>query len=317
MSKSQGQVGDLNKQSREQLHELLLRQNSILADKRVIESLLDKGKRLRDSAERMRLAIERCDEEKRKQSSVPAARAEFQSVTGQHRAEQSEAAASQQTDACVHMREEEEEDTAETMATASPGASLNFVVTKESDLAEVLERVTISTSTGDQDKDPVKTTVMDNYFLKKQTPKKARVVTVLERTENTTPGRQKFKPNQLPDKSGKSPSGSLSPGQSSEGSSPLSEQARRERDKKHLNDVTAAKLPPLYHTPAQLLSLQESADLLRTQAKKQQELQAKLAAQKLSEGLKMSMGSYCPDGGPMAAYKEVHDEGAQTSSEED
>ncbi|GLD47513.1 protein GRINL1A isoform X4 [Lates japonicus] len=38
------------------------------------------------------------------------------------------------------------------------------------------------------------------------------------------------------------------------------------------------------------------------------ELQAKLAAQKLSEGLKISMGSYTPDGGPMAAYREVHDE---------
>lgn len=48
-----------------------------------------------------------------------------------------------------------------------------------------------------------------------------------------------------------------------------------------------------------------------------QELQAKLAAQKLSEGLKMSMGSNSPDGGPMAAYREVHDEGAQPSSEED
>lgn len=46
-------------------------------------------------------------------------------------------------------------------------------------------------------------------------------------------------------------------------------------------------------------------------------MQAKLAAQKLSEGLKISMGSYTPDSGPMAAYREVHDEGAQLSSEED
>lgn len=29
------------------------------------------------------------------------------------------------------------------------------------------------------------------------------------------------------------------------------------------------------------------------------------------------MGSYALDGGPMAAYREVHDEGAQLSSEED
>ena len=48
-----------------------------------------------------------------------------------------------------------------------------------------------------------------------------------------------------------------------------------------------------------------------------QELYAKLAAQKLSEGLKVSVGSYTPDGGPMAAYREVHDEGTQLSSDED
>ncbi|XP_070687874.1 myocardial zonula adherens protein-like isoform X3 [Pempheris klunzingeri] len=121
----------------------------------------------------------------------------------------------------------------------------------------------------------------------------------------------------LPLRGHTSPSGSSSPSQSSEGSSPLSAQARRERDRKHLDDITAAKLPPLHHSPAQLLSLEASAILLKEQTKRQQELQAKLAAQKLSEGLKISMGSYTPDCGPMAAYREVHDEGAQFSSEED
>ncbi|XP_019742454.1 protein GRINL1A [Hippocampus comes] len=320
MSERQGQVGDLNKQSREQLQELLLRQNSILADKRLIESLSDKGQRLRDFAERIRLAIERRDEEERNQSLVSAARAEFQSKYRRAFTGQSAATASQQTEAspiCVHV-EEEKEDTAETMETAAPVASPNSIGAKESDLAEALERVTISTRAGDQGKDAVQTIATDNYFLRQQTPKKPHVVTVLERTENTmTPERQKFKPNQLPSRGGNSPSGSLSPGQLSEGSSPLSRQARKELDKKHLDDITAAKLPPLHHTPAQLLSLQESADLLRAQTRKQQELQAKLAAQKLSEGLKMSMGSYSPDGGPMATYREVHDEGAQPSSEED
>ncbi|XP_061559362.1 LOW QUALITY PROTEIN: protein GRINL1A [Phycodurus eques] len=325
MSERQGQVGDLSKQSREQLQELRLRQNNILADKRLTESLPDKGKRLKDFAERIRLAIECRDEEETKQGLVSAARAEFQSkyrqaFTGQRRAVQTEGTASQQTEASpvsVHA-EQEEENTAETMETASAGASLNFVGPKEGDLAEAFERVTISTSTSDQGKDPDKAIAMDNYFLRKHTPKTPHLVTVLERTENKkTPGRQKFKPNQLPTRSGNSPSGSSSPGQSSEGSSLLSAQARRERDRKHLDDITAAKLPPLRHTPAQLLSLQESAELLRAQTKKQQELQAKLAAQKLSKGLKMSMGSYSPDGGSMAAYREVHDEGAQPSSEED
>ncbi|XP_051919768.1 protein GRINL1A [Hippocampus zosterae] len=318
MSERQGQVGDLNKQSREQLQELLLRQNNILADKRLIESLSDKGQRLRDFAERIRLAIERRDEEERKQSLVSAARAEFQSKYRRAFAGQSAPTASQQTEAspvCVHV-EEEEEDTAETMELAASVASLNSVGAKESDLAEALERVTISTRAGDQGKDAVQTIATDNYFLRQQTPKKPHVITVLERTENTlTPKRQRFKPNQLPSRGGNSPSGSLSP--SSEGSSPLSRQARRECDKKHLDDITAARMPPLHHTPAQLLSLQDSADLLTAQTRIQQELRAKLAAQKLAEGLKMSMGSYSPDGGPMAAYREVRDEGAQPSSEED
>ncbi|XP_054627417.1 protein GRINL1A [Dunckerocampus dactyliophorus] len=325
----QGQVGDLRNQSREQLQELLLRQNTVLSNKKLIETLPDKGKKLRDFAEKIRLAIEHRDEEERKKSLVSAARTEFQSkyqqaFTVRQLAVQSEVAASQSTEAlpvCIHAEQDDitvgglvsREDAAETMVTAASGASLNSVGTKEGDLAEALERVTISTRTGFSGKNMDKE---DNYFLRKQTSKKPHIVTVLERTENTSTPRHKFKPNQLANRGDNSPSGSSSPSLSSEGSSPLSAQARRERDRKHLDDITAAKLPPLHHSPAQLLSLQESADLLIVQTKKQQELQAKMAAQKLSEGLKICMDSYSPDRGPMAAYREVHD-GAQFSSEED
>lgn len=48
-----------------------------------------------------------------------------------------------------------------------------------------------------------------------------------------------------------------------------------------------------------------------------QELQAKLAAQKLSEALRFSTGSYVVEGGSLGTYREVHDDGAQLSSEED
>ncbi|CAK6954845.1 protein GRINL1A [Scomber scombrus] len=210
----------------------------------------------------------------------------------------------------------------ETMETVAAGASLNSDGTIQGDLVEALERVRLSetarTGFRSETTDPLKSTARDSDSLKKQVSKKSHYVTVLEKTEKiSASGKQKFKPNVLPHRSDNSPSGSSSPSQSSLGSSTLSAQARMERDKKHLDDITAAKLPPLHHSPAQLLSLQESAILLKEQAKKQQELQAKLAAQKLSEGLKISMGSYTPDGGPMAAYREVHDEGAQLSSEED
>ncbi|XP_044204759.1 protein GRINL1A [Thunnus albacares] len=347
----QGQVGDLRNHSREELQELLLRQDKILSNKRLLQTLPDKGKKIREFAERVRLAIEHHHEEERKQRLVSAARAELQSkyqqaFTMQQRAiqnapvaGQSEAAADntvQEKDpspVSIHVQENHTLDkrqqqfvsqaaAVETMETAAAGASLNSDGTKESDLVEALERVrlseTASTGFSSKTKDPLKSTAKDNDSLSKQIPKKPHYVTVVEKTEKTSaPGKQKFKPNQLPHRSDNPPSGSSSPSESSEGSSLLSAQARRERDKKHLDDITAAKLPPLHHNPAQLLSLQESAMLMKEQTKKQQELQAKLAAQKLSEGLKISMGSYTPEGGPMAAYREVHDDGAQLSSEED
>ncbi|XP_077445643.1 protein GRINL1A isoform X2 [Stigmatopora argus] len=264
MSDRQGQVGDLNKHSRVQLQELLLRQNNILANKNLIVALPDKGKKLRDFAEKIHHAIERCDEEERKQSLASAASAEFQS-----KYRQAFAGNRQQTDASPVWIHAEEDDIAETMETAAVGVSPNAVETKEGELMEALQRVTIS---GLQDEGAVGVAATDNYFLRQQTTKKPHVVTVLERTENTKmPERQKFKPNQLTNRSGNSPSSTSSPGHFSQGSSPLSAQARRERERKHLDDITAAKLPPLHHTPAQLLTLQESADLLRVQTKKHQE----------------------------------------------
>lgn len=341
----QGQVGDLRHKSKEELLELLLRQEKILSNKRLLQTLPDKGKKIKEFAEKVHLAIELHDEEERRQSLLSDARTELQSkykqaFTVQQRAYPSVQQNSQSEDTvndCIQDRvssptHTHKNDTldkqqdpcifrvaaVETMETAAHGASLNSDETKESDLVEALERVRLSeTVTGfdRESKDPMNSTARD---LHQGIPQKPHYITILEKTENiSAPQKQKFKPNQLVHRNNISPSGSSSPSLSSEGSSPLSAHARRERDRKHLDDTTAAKLPPLHHSPAQLLSLEESAVLLKEQTKKQQELQAKLAAQKLSEGLKISMGSYTPDGGPMAAYREVHDEGAQLSAEED
>lgn len=338
----QGLVGDLRNQSKEELQELLLRQQKILSNKRFLQSLPDKGKKIKEFAEKVRLAIEHHDEEEMRQSLGSAARTELQSkyqqaftlqqcaipntpaVDAVQERETSPVSAHVQENNTLDEQQERFVSRAaagETMETAAAGASLNSDETKEGDLVEALGRVKLSeTSTGfsSESKDPLNSTARDNFF-RKPIPKKPHYVTLLEKSEKASALRkQKFKPNQLPHRSDTSPSGSLSLSQSSsEGSSPLSAQDRRERDRKHLDDITAAKLPPLHHSPAQLLSLEESATLLREQTKKQQELQAKLAAQKLSEGLKISMGSYTPDSGPMAAYREVHDEGSQLSSEED
>uniref|UniRef100_A0A665U7J1 RNA polymerase II subunit M n=1 Tax=Echeneis naucrates TaxID=173247 RepID=A0A665U7J1_ECHNA len=354
-TESQGQVGDLRQQSREELQALLLRQEKILSNKKLLLSLPDKGKKISEFSEKVRLAIEQRDEEERRQSLVSAARTELQSkyqqafmqkcavpstiaASGQnrpsaavagdsvHERRTSPAFAHVQKNTTLAIKQDQSVSRVaddETMETATAGASLNSDETKEGDLVEALERVRLSeasTDLGGESKDLLNSSARDNYFLREQTPKKPHYVTVLEKTEKTSaPRKQTFRPNQLTHRSDASPSGkvSSSPSQSSEGSSPLSAQVRKLQDRKHLDDVTAAKLPPLHSNPAVLLSLEESAVLMIEQTKKQQELQAKLAAQKLSEGLKISMGSYTPDGGPMAAYREVHDEGAQLSSEED
>lgn len=48
----------------------------------------------------------------------------------------------------------------------------------------------------------------------------------------------------------------------------ISAQERRVQDRKHLDDVTAATLPPLHHSGAVMLSLEESANLLQEQMRK-------------------------------------------------
>ncbi|KAM4596459.1 protein GRINL1A isoform 2-T2 [Fundulus diaphanus] len=299
-----------------------------LLPRRLLQTLPDKGKKIKDFAEKVRLAIEERGEEQRRQRLVSAAEAELQSkyrqaFSSQQRAaplsrlnEENEEAAGDDAQEWDNGPLEKQQDqslsTAESMETAAEGEPMNSDQIKESELAEALDRVTLSAA---EFKEQFNSKATDNYFLQKQPYKKSHYLTVLEKS--AAPKRHKFKPNQLPHSNDGSPSGSLSPGRSSGAASPLSAQARKERDRKHLDDITAAKLPPLHHSPVQLLSLDESAALVREHTKKQKELQAKLAAQKLSEGLKISMGSYTPDGGPMAAYREVHDDGAHLSSEED
>ncbi|XP_068168586.1 putative leucine-rich repeat-containing protein DDB_G0290503 [Antennarius striatus] len=345
----QGEVGNLGEKSHEELRELLQRQEKILNNRRLVQTLPDKGKKIKEFVEKVQLAIKLHNEEERRQSLVSSAKTELQSKYQQaftnrrpeipdtpaasHQSVQTQAAShnvmqgkktSPASDAVQENLSLDKEhgqlvstvDPGETMETAAAGASLNSNETKEADLVEALERVSMSeTSPGfsNKSKDPSSSTRRDNYFLRKDILKKPHYVTLLEKTE-TTPAKQKFKTNQLPHSGDTPPSGSLSPRQ---GSLQLSAQARRERDRKHLDDVTAARQPPLHYSPAQLLSLEESAVLLQEQTKRQHELQAKLAAQKLSEGLRVSMESYTPDGGPTASYREVHDAGAQLSSDDD
>lgn len=306
-------MGDLTKHSKEELQDLLLRQEKILSNKRLLQTLPDKGLKIRDFAEKIRQAIDLNEGEERKQRLVSVTMMELESkyhqaFTSQQRTVHNTSAGSASGDV-----KQDSQITDQKLQRISDRLALNNSYTQQTQLVEALGRVSISVESSTEIKN-----TSDNCFEKTHPPTKPHYISVIEKTEKTPTSRKtKFKPNQLQSRDDVCSSGSLSPSQSSETFSTLSAQERRQRDRKHLDDITAATLPPLHHCPAQLLSLEQSADLLREQTKKQHELQAKLAAQKLSEGLKISMGSYTPDGGPMAAYREVHDEGAQLSSEED
>ncbi|KAF6130921.1 hypothetical protein HJG60_007867 [Phyllostomus discolor] len=101
------------------------------------------------------------------------------------------------------------------------------------------------------------------------------------------------------------------------GGSPVSSEERRRRDKQHLDDITAARLLPLHHMPTQLLSIEESLALQQQQKKSYEEMQAKLAAQKLAERLNIIMQSYNPEGETSRKYREVRDEDDNPSSDDE
>lgn len=339
----QGQVGDLKRKTRSELHELLLRQEKLLSNRRFLKSLPDGGRKISDFAERVRLAISDCDEEEQKQSMRFSAGTELQSkyqqafsmqrhhgvhdnsgISPQNRPGEGAAA----TAAICLVQEMDTSHTGhprvtdEAQETADAGLSVDSNVTLESDLVQALGKVTLSDTSSGRDSKGASLNSnadTDNVFLRKQPPLKPHYLEIFERNEGISDHRkQRFKPNQLPSRvDPHSSSESLPTGDSPRRASPLSAQARKEMDRKHLDDITAARQAPLRHDPAQLLSLKESAELLREQSRKHQEIQSRVAAQKLSEALKVSMGSFIADTGPMAAYREVQDDPAQLSSEED
>lgn len=143
------------------------------------------------------------------------------------------------------------------------------------------------------------------------TQKKPHFTQVLEmRAQNPVPPPHKFKTNVLPSQHTDSTGHCQTP------ESPVSWEERRRRDKQHLDDITAARLLPLRHMPAQLLSIEESLALQKLQKQSYEEMQAKLAAQKLAERLNIKMQSYNPEGDTSRKYREVRDEDDQLSDDE-
>ncbi|XP_026863200.2 protein GRINL1A [Electrophorus electricus] len=329
-----GEVGDLSSKSKEDLLEILSRQEKILHNKRFINTLPDKGKKISDFAERVRLALANLKEEEKKQASLSSVRTEFQAKY-QHAFAQSHITLVSSDSDTARLNLKDDEDSLESgnintylarssgrvdepQATETPekrteptAASngelvvlLNNDTSKDADLVNAFERVTLSEGKSAPSEATLKNTSPKNPFSHSQFHKKPHYIDILEKSDASV-RKPRFKPNQLLVKST-----SPSPGQSPGSVTPLTAEARRQRDRKHLDDITAARFPPMHHSPAQLLSLEESFGLLQEQAKMHQELQARLAAQKLAEGLTVGMSTYNPEGGALAAYREVHDDGA-------
>uniref|UniRef100_A0A8B9HC59 RNA polymerase II subunit M n=1 Tax=Astyanax mexicanus TaxID=7994 RepID=A0A8B9HC59_ASTMX len=267
---------------------------------RFVQTLPDKGKKITDFVEKVRQALEALEEEEEKQASLSTIGTEFQVRYQQALAQRRNA---------ERETVKEEENLLETGRTNQPNTEGVMEASTPAggaeDLVEALGRVNLSEEKNRPLRDTVINSPPRNVFSATQSQKKPHYIEVLDRAD-ADKEKHRFKPNQQRNKG----SGSSSPGHSSGSATPLSAEARRQRDRKHLDDITAAKLPPLHHSPAQLLTLEESAALLREQTRKQQEVQARLAAQKLAEGLTVTMSGYNPEGVALGTYREVHDDGA-------
>ncbi|TSK20040.1 DNA-directed RNA polymerase II subunit GRINL1A [Bagarius yarrelli] len=325
-------LGDLKSKSKEQLCEILTRQEKLLNNERFVQTLPDRGKKIFEFVEKVRHALANKEEEEKKQSSLASARSEFQARYQQAFTQRQhviftdplaaktgfkqntvntetlhlvDATSRADGENCSDSHCLENVNVRETTSGDTTAAGKEDRDT-DTDLMVAFERVTLSEENSGPSRDTARNPFSGSQQQQQQKP---HYIEVLEKSAKNV-RKPRLKLNQLPVKSASS-----SPGQSPGIVTPLSAEARRQRDRKHLDDITAAKLPPLHHSPAQLLSLAESVTLLQEQTKTYQELQAKLAAQKLTEGLTVGINSYHPEGGALAAYREVHDDG--TLSEED
>ncbi|XP_077329232.1 protein GRINL1A [Lithobates pipiens] len=169
------------------------------------------------------------------------------------------------------------------------------------DLADSLKMISIngsaergSDSSYNQPKNPSNTYTTQSHFLD----------VIEKRAKSPVHRKEKFKPNRLP-----SNSNSSTPNQSpGERALRLSAEERRTQDRKHLDDITAASLPPLHYLPALQIPLEESLTLQIEQNKSYEEKQAKFAAQRLFEKLNIKMEPYNPEGDSYMKYQDQRDE---------
>lgn len=356
---------------------MLRRQQRLLADRKFIDRLPDKGKKISDFAEKLKLAILQEEELARTAELLTAVRLEFQANqekanTSKQQVTLKEDTLSQEDSSVLNknsnikvvskissQKQEAEcigQDATKTalenqrslrdddkIKTVSKDQGLFCEVVSKSATSSHLKNdqqisqssaddSTESTGATDNSRDTLvdafqKVTIADGdnsgKVLEKEQnvakrkgnifgslhPKTPHYIEVLEsRAKNPVIKKSKFKTNVLSGEQSGSSHGSSSSQSPGGFGSPITTEERRLRDKKHLNDITAARLPPLHHAPAKLLSIEESIAIQIQQKEAYEEMQAKLAAQKLAERLNIKMTSFEPEGEATMQYREVRDE---------
>ncbi|XP_041528021.1 DNA-directed RNA polymerase II subunit GRINL1A-like [Microtus oregoni] len=344
---------DLGQRSSAELRERLKRQERLLRNEKFICKLPDKGKKISDTIAKLKAAIAE-HEEVRARSELfhPVSvdcklrqKAATRVDTDVDKAQNSDLMldtsslvpdksfrTTSETQGPAHLTPRGNEETLEAGCTVNPGAAPGSkarapssevnehlpqrpVSSQAEDISSgidslfltKLQKITIA----DQSEPAEENTSTENVpGLQRETPKRPHYMEVLEmRAKNPVPPPHKFKTNVLPTQQSDSPS------HCQRGESPSSEEQRR-RARQHLDDITAARLLPLHHLPAQLLSIEESLALQKEQKQNYEEMQAKLAAQKLAERLNIKMQSYNPEGESSGRYREVRDEDDAQSSDE-
>ncbi|XP_044135638.1 protein GRINL1A [Bufo gargarizans] len=317
----QGPAGELRGKTLGELTEILERQEKLLSNKKFIAKLPDRGKKISDYAEKVRTSIAELNRRQNAIDLLSAFKSQFQEHECNIR-KNAEISEDQGTHVSSNVGEGEE-----TTSIPAHGKSLGFAheletssspmkITEETccddsrtdensadALANSLKVISIQESGAKARNGPSETTVDEKTRSSPGTSgaKKSHYIDVIEkRSMSPVRRKEKFRTNRLPSDSNCS-TPNQSPGDKVLIMSP---EERKLHDRKHLDDITAARLPPLHHSPAQLLPLEESLALQMAQKVTYEEKQAKYAAQKLFEKLNIKMGPFNPEGDSYMKYRD-------------
>ncbi|KAE8617616.1 hypothetical protein XENTR_v10009144 [Xenopus tropicalis] len=278
---------ELKGKSVEQLLEILDRQEKLLNNRKFLARLPDRGKKILEFTEKVRLAIAESQESKRKRDLLSAFKGDFQATQTKENETNEKveldlplatwapntnlakekpsspkningvAGSPNPTDEPSRTHSSKTEITADHKDDRSSSADT---------LANDFMNIHIKDSVEETNRGAPRTSYVQgiNPLILNGAKTKPHYIEVIEnRSHSPVKKKEKYRPNKFP-----SDSNSSSPSQSPGGRGlTISAEERKAQDKKHLDDITAARLPPLHHTPAQLLPLEESVALQFAQKK--------------------------------------------------